>query len=212
MNLTLAEEITLLSLDDRTGETVCAYATYALSAAILSELALMGRIDIHGDSVRVLNGEAVNHSLLNEAIGTIQKSAGKLSWLIRSPLAENQRNRTVERLVTLGVLERVEKKALGLFRYRRYPAHDGTAEEELRSRLHAAVRGTGDVDARTCALLSIAHAAGVLDTFLSREEQKQSAARLKALTGSDPVGEALFLAIRDDDGAAATAAITVAIT
>lgn len=212
MNLTLAEEVILLSLDDRTGHTVCAHTGYAVSAAILAELAVLGRVTIDGDAVRLVDQSAVDHSVLNEAVGMIGNFEGKLSWLIRAPLAENQRERVIERLVTLGILERVEKKALGLFRYRRYPEHDGSVEAGIRSRLRAAALGTGEADSRTCALLSIAHAAGLLDTFLSKEEKRNSEDRVKALTESDPVGEALFLAIRDDDGAAATAAITVAIT
>ena len=212
MNLILAEEITLLSLDDHTGHTVCAYTTYALSAAMLAELAWLGRVKIDGDAVRLIDSSAVDHSILNEAIGTIANSAGKLSWLIRSPLAENQRERVIERLVTLGILEREEKRAFGLFRYRRYPAHDGTVEEALRARLRSAITGETEGDARTRALLSIAHAAGLLGTFLSKEDQNRSTARLKELTKNDPIGEALLFAIRDDDGAAATAAITVAIT
>jgi hypothetical protein len=212
LKLTLPEEITLLSLDDRTGQTICCYSTYALSAAVISELALTGRVVVQDDMVRVTGGAASGDELLDEAARNIQQSSGELSSLVRTPLAANQCRLVLERLVALGILDRIEKRALGLFRYRRYPAHDGAVEAELRARLRAAALGTQEPDARTRSLLGLASAAQLCHTFLSREETDRSSRRIKALAGSDPVGEALFVAIRDDDTAAAAAGITVAIT
>jgi hypothetical protein len=212
LKLTLPEEITLLSLDDRTGQTICGYGTYALSAAIVSELALSGRVSINDGIVSMTDATAVPDELLNEAAVKIRNSSGELSWLVRSELAEHQCRRVLERLVALSILDRVEKKALGLFRYRRYPAHDGAVEAEIRSRLRSSALGTAEPDARTRSLLSLASAAGLGHTFLSTEERERSARRIRALTEADAVGEALFAAIRDDDAAAAAAGITVAIT
>jgi hypothetical protein len=212
LELSLAEEITLLSLDDRTGQTICSYSTYALSAAILAELILLQRLAVEGDVVHVIDLASVDDSLLDEAAATVASSGGNLNWLIRSSLAENQCTRVLNRLVDRGILDRIEKKALGLFRYRRYPAHDGTAETELRARLRSAVLEQTTPDARTRALLGLANAAGLCETFLSTQERIGSAKRITELAANDPVSEALFRAIRDDDSVAAAAAITVSIT
>jgi hypothetical protein len=102
--------------------------------------------------------------------------------------------------VSAGILDRVEKHALGLFRFRRYPAHDRTTEDEIRNRLRTAALG-GAVDERTRLLLSVADACGLVTYLLTRPEQKTARPVIDELTANEPVGAAVREAIREDEAA-----------
>lgn len=96
----------------------------------------------------------------------------------------------------------------GLFTFRRYPAHDGRVEAEIRDRLHSAVAGRAEPEERTRLLLGIASAAGLLKTFLSGDERRQYRDRIRLLTDGDPVTAELRRVVeRAEADAAATAAI-----
>lgn len=213
MHLGLCEEIVLLGLDDETGKSVCYQMAYALSGAILADLILRGRVAVENGQVRILNAAATGDDVLDEALVALKSSnKTKLSYWVRKVMADHQRDRIVQRLVDLQVLDRVEKVVLGLFSYRRYPAHDGTPENEIRSRLRAAVTGSAPADDRTVALLSLADACGLTKTFLDKTERQQRKPRIEELVDGEPVGEAVRGAIRDDNAAAAAVVIGAAST
>lgn len=208
MHLGLCEEIVLLGLDDETGKSVCYHMAYALSGAILADLILRGRVAVENGQVRIANAAATGDDVLDEALVALKSSnKTKLSYWVRKVMADHQRDRIVQRLVDRQVLDRIEKVVLGLFSYRRYPAHDGAPENEIRSRLRAAVTGSGPAEHRTVALLSLADACGLTKTFLDKAERQLLQARIQELVENEPVGDAVRCAIRDDNAAAAAVVI-----
>ena len=213
MHLGICEEIVLLGLDDETGKSVCYHMAYALSGAILADLVLRGRIAVEDGHVRIVNGESTGDDVLDEALVALEGSRKtKVSRWVRKIMADHQRDRIVQRLVNHQILDRVEKVVFGLFPYRRYPAHDCAPENEVRSRLRAALAGSGPMDQRTLALLSLADACGLSKTFLDKKERQAWKARIEELVGNEPVGQAVRAAIRDDDAAAAAVVIGAAST
>lgn len=201
MKLGLAEEIVLLALDEETGKPVTYNVSYALSAAILADLAQRGRLRVEEEHVRVTDESATGDDVLDEALHHICQSAhSSLSHWIRKGAADHQRDRILERLVRGGVLDKVEKHALGLFPYHRYPAHDRSVEAEIRDRVRTAAMG-GAATERTRLLLSIADACGLLHHLLTRQEQKAAAPIVEEATGADPIGAAVRQALREDQAA-----------
>ena len=213
MHLGLCEEIVMLGLDDESGKSVCYHMAYGLSGAILADLILRGRLAIEDGQVRIANGESTGDDVLDEALVAIAGSRKtKLSHWVRKIMADHQRDRIVQRLVNLQIVDRVEKVVLGLFSYQRYPAHDRAPETEIRTRLRAAIAGSGPTEPRTLALLSLADACGLTKTFLTRNERQEWKKRIEDLVGNEPVGTAVRSAIRDDDAAAAAVVIGAAAT
>jgi len=213
MHLSLCEEIVLLGLDDETGKSVCYHMAYALSGAILADLILRGRLAVDGGHVRIVNGGSTGDDVLDEALVALEGSRKtKLSYWVRKIMADHQRDRIVQRLVNLQILDSVERVVLGLFTYRRYPAHDCAPENEIRSRLRALLAGSGQADRHTLALLSLADASGLTKTFLDKQERQAWKSRIEELVGEEPVGTAVRSAIRDDDAAATAVVLGAAST
>jgi golgi phosphoprotein 3 len=199
--LGLAEEIVLLGLDEDTGKPVSYNVSYALSAAILADLMLRGRLRIEADSVRVVDAAPTGDDVLDEALRHIQeRSNGSLAHWIRKGTADHQRDRVLERLVGAKILDKVEKHALGLFPYHRYPAHDRSVEDEIRNRIRTAAMG-GAATERTRLLLSLADACGLLHHLLTRPEHKTAKPIIQELTAADPIGAAVREALREDQAA-----------
>jgi hypothetical protein len=199
--LGLAEEIVLLGLDDDTGKPVSYNASYAVSAAILAELVLRDRIRVEDGQVHVTDGTPTGDDVLDQALHRIRESSKtSLAHWIRTEAADHQRDRILQRLVGAGILDVVEKHALGLFRYRRYPTHDRSTEDEIRSRVRTAAM-TGTAPPRTRLLLSIADACGLTGYLLTRSEHKAAYPAIEAMTADEPIGTAVREAIREDQAA-----------
>jgi hypothetical protein len=201
VQLGLAEEIVLLGLDEGTGKAVSYNVSYAVSAAILADLTERGRILVEGEHIRIIDAGSTGDDVLDEALRRIAESSnGSLPHWIRSEAAGHQRTRILDRLVEAGILDRVEKHALGLFRFRRYPAHDHSTEDEIRNRLRTAALG-GAIDGRTRLLLSVADACGLLHHLLTRPEHRKAKSVIEQLTANEPIGAAVREAIREDEAA-----------
>jgi len=212
MPLTLAGEIVLLCLDDHTGKCVSPYADYAFNGAVISDLMLPGRLSYDQGFLRLDDSSPVGNPILDEALSALGKRKRRLCEWIRTCLVDHGRERLLEQMVTLRILERVEHKTLGLFMHRRYPACGGAVENEIRSRLRSIVSGNDHPARRDLVLLSLLHGGGLLKTFLSREECRRWQSRITELVNDEPVGAALAKVIRADEDTAAAAVMAAAIT
>ncbi len=212
MSFGLPEEIVLLGLDDSTGKCISSYAQYSWNAAAIAELALRGRLDLSGATVQVRDSSPVGDEVLDAVLRSLRERPRKLASAIRASLIPHGRDLTLQRLVQAGILEYHDNRVLGLFHFRRYPAHDGLAEGEIRGRLRAAALEQTEPDVRTRTLLSLAAGVGLLRSFLSREEREAARGRIDQLTSGEIVGETLRRVIEEDEAAATTATIIAATT
>lgn len=208
----LPEEVVLLGLDDSTGKCISSYANYSWSAAVLAELVGLGCIDVTGPRVVVLNDSLTTDPILKEALATLQDRNLRLVNAVRAHLVAHGREMTLARLVEAGILENHDNRVLGIFHVRRYPAHDGKIEEEIRQRLRACILAEAETDERTRALVDIAAGSGLLRAFLTREERQAAKGRIDALTAGHPICQALRKVIEEDEAAMTAVAIMTATT
>jgi hypothetical protein len=121
-NEPLCDKLLLLLLD-RDGKLVSGSATgYLLGGALLADLALRGRVDIarKGDPVkpgRVLVRSPVptGDSLLDDALGRVQRRQGDRPSSVIGPLSKGTRRAVLERLIAAGTIGEASRNALGLF-------------------------------------------------------------------------------------------------
>jgi hypothetical protein len=166
----LAEDLLLLT-DDETGQLNASgtEVDVALGGALLAELAWTGRVDVAGSDERVREGRLVvrdpgptGDSLLDEALAGVAQQEGKKPQSVVGRLGKRTRVRLYERLAEGGVVRAAEGRVIGIFPSHRWPAEDTAYEASVRAGLAAALRNGTTTDARTCALVSLMLALGVV--------------------------------------------------
>jgi hypothetical protein len=215
----IADELLLLGYDD-TGEPAVGQPAldYALSGAILVELALSGRIGIADNRVDVLRQEPTGDAIVDAAlvrIGADGQRRRPNDWIGR--LTDGLRERLLERQIEAGVLRRAEGRVLWVFPHTTYPTVDGAtpaAEVATKQRLAAALDGDGDTEPRMAALCGLVAAAGLERQVFPDRPAKDVRRRLKEIAEGDWASAAVKHAIDEVHGAivvASAAATTGAV-
>ncbi len=97
-------------------------------------------------------------------------------------------HRVYEGMASLGIVERVGEKHLGLFKSTRYPEKDHAPEAALLQKIQAALgvkpsdatpAGAVPPDARTTALIALLQAAGLLGRLFPAADQNRASALVK---------------------------------
>ena len=136
-----SEEIVLLLLNDGDGRFARVpkwSLDYALAGGVLMDLALENRIDTDLESLILIDDTPTGDGLLDETLAEI--AAGKerttTYWLEHTAdKADSIREESLSRLINKGILEVQDDRFLWVFRSRRYPSIDGTAEREVKLRI-----------------------------------------------------------------------------
>jgi hypothetical protein len=170
-DLLIVDDLMLLLLDDD-GASIQAAGTlyYTLGGAVLTELALLGRIE--ADESGILNGPRVTPAgegplpdpLLQSAYDTIAEKTQRVQPLLVAIGADLWRE-VIDRLAARGLVRREEKKVLGLFRTTRWPAADVEHEARLRSRVRRVLEDGETPDPRTAAIIGLLSASGALPSL-----------------------------------------------
>jgi golgi phosphoprotein 3 len=133
--LTLADEIVVLALDDNTGaiSPACAgVANIAIAGGILMELALLGRIDTDLTSLFIVDSKPAGDELLDQALRKIAAEPQKRSsawWIDRLGLhGGDLAGKVLARLVEAGILRAEDRQFLWVFSRRAYPQSSGREE------------------------------------------------------------------------------------
>ncbi|MFF8832470.1 GPP34 family phosphoprotein [Streptomyces sp. NPDC015131] len=215
MNVTLAEEITLLSLDDESGAAKDrASAGWAVAGGILLELAVAGRVSVTDGRLAVAGTEPTGDPLLDGRLAALEewtrrKSPRKVTdWLTKDQ--SKAVGATVERLCERGLVAEERGRVLGLFPVRRYPEADGSVERELRDRLASVVLKGTEPDARTGGLVALLHAAKLHRLAFPDVPRKQVEPRMAEIAEGQWAGQGVRDAIRNMQ--AAMVAVTVVTT
>lgn len=169
--LLIVEDLLLLLMDDD-GASVQGAGTlhYALGGAVLTELALIGRIET--DDSGVMNGPRVTPSgegplpdpLLRSAYDTIAKKTQRVQPLLLT-LGADLWPVVLDRLAHRGLLRREESRLLGVFRTTRWPAADGRHEAQLRDRIRRVLEDGETPDPRTAATIGLLFASGAMPSL-----------------------------------------------
>lgn len=196
--LTLAEELMLLALDDRSGAVV-GLQPYALelgvTAALVMELTLEGRIDTDLEKVFLLSDSPTGIALLDEVQAVIAASPASQPvrfWLARlSQPGPALIERITRSLVERGVLRLVEKRLLWVFKTRVYPPASGLEEREVKSRILTLLNNDDIPDPRDALLVGLLRATGLIDQLLAAPEGSPLRARINQLADLEEISREL---------------------
>ena len=170
-DLLVVDDLRLLLMDDD-GASVQSAGTlhHTLGGAVLTELALLGRVVI--DDSGVVNGPRVTPAgagplpdpLLQSAYETVAQKTQRVQPLLLALGADLWRV-VRDRLVDRGLLRREERRWLGVFRSTRWPAADEEHEAQLRARVRRVLEDGEEPDPRTAAIIGLLSASGSLPSL-----------------------------------------------
>ncbi len=200
--LRFAEEITLLLLnDDGTFVHVPSWSlNYALAGGVLMDLALENRIDTDLEKLVLIDSTPIGDSLLDPTLADIKEVGERDArfWVERTAnRAQEIRDESLSRLVSLGILETRDDRFLWVFRSRRYPAIEGTTVREVKLRIMGVLFSDEIPDPRDVVIICLADACGIFRRLLSRAELGRATERIEQVTRLDLIGRAMSQAIQD---------------
>ena len=203
MKLRFVEEIILLLLEDEGGRFIRVPTwsmNYALAGAVLMDLALEDRIDTDLESLVLVDSTPTGDNLLDPTLAEIAASDphDTRHWVehIAERAGELQEG-ALSRLVDHGILERHDERHLWVFRSRRYPAVDGTAEREVKLRIMEVLFSDEIPDPRDIVIICLADACGIFNELLSRREIERASDRIEQVRKLDLIGRVTTQAILD---------------
>ena len=201
--LRFVEEIILLLLEDEGGRfvRVPTWSTnYALAGGVLMDLALEDRIDTDLERLVLIDSTPVGDNLLDPTLAEI--AAGEQHdtryWVERTAeRAAAIQEEALSRLVDHGILERQDESFLWVFRSRRYPAIDGTAEREVKLRIMGVLFSDDIPDPRDVMIICLADACSIFNELLSRRELERASERIEQVRNLELIGRVMSQAILD---------------
>lgn len=201
--LTVAEEMLLLVLDDTSGTFITEpdiNINYALAGAVLSDLALKGKIEADAERLFVLDvtptGDAVQDAVL-ERIAEAEEVHDSAYWVAEiGQRGDELRDHLLNRLVERGILKRIEHKVLWVFETRRYPMLDGREEREVKKRIMDCLLSDTPPSHEDAVIVSLADACNLFRQMLGDRELENLRGRIAAIAGSDAIGQAVGDTIR----------------
>ncbi|WP_030763496.1 GOLPH3/VPS74 family protein [Streptomyces sp. NRRL F-2664] len=213
--ITLAEEITLLSLDDGSGAVRQRQAVGpAVAGAILLELVMAERVVVADKRLQLVSAEPMGEPLLDDRYRLIEawlrgRARRPVSqWLTKD--AAKAVPAVLARLGERGLVLPQERKVLGMFPLRRYPEADGRAERALRERLAAAVLQGAEPDERTAGVIALLHAAKLHRLAFPDHRPRTVRPRMAEIADGQWAAEGVRRAIRDMHAAVVTATVATA--
>lgn len=168
--LLLYHEVLLLAFNDKTGKPESDLYSLAVSAAVLAELLLAGRIKIepNDDSfVHLIDSSPTGHDILDRslrAIGFSKKPKSMLHWMVNRFDPNDLARLVANELCSMGILAREDSTLMWLFPVDCYPEADPQAETSIKSRLNSFLfEDETDVSERTVLLACLANIAKLLE-------------------------------------------------
>ncbi|MXY45549.1 MAG: GPP34 family phosphoprotein, partial [Chloroflexi bacterium] len=111
--------------------------------------------------------------------------------------ADAIRDLVLSRLIEQGILEAEDDRFLWVFRSRRYPSIDGTAEREVKLRIMGVLFSDEIPSPRDVVIICLADACGIFKSLLSNRELDNVAPRIEQVRRLDLIGQALSRGIHD---------------
>ena len=201
--LRFAEEIILLLLNDGDGRFARVpkwSLDYALAGGVLMDLALENRIDTDLNNFILIDDTPTGDELLDPTLAEIAKGKDRSTnfWLEQTAdKADSIREVALARLMEQGILEVEDDRFLWVFRSRRYPSIDGTAEREVKLRIMGVLFSDEIPSPRDVVIICLADACGIFKGLLSRRELDNVATRIEQVRRLDLIGQALSKGISD---------------
>lgn len=202
--LTFPEELMLLLLDDTNGDFLPVAegaVRYALAGSVLMDLALANRVDSDLDSLILIDPTPMDDPLLDPTLAKVAATKERHSprhWV--ETIASDAvaiRETALHRLVQRGILERQDERFLWVFRSRRYPVIDGTAEREVKLRIMGVLFSEEIPEPRDIVIICLAYECGILAELVPQRELKQMQDRIDQIRKMDLIGQAVSQSVWD---------------
>ena len=170
MNLTLAEELLLIALDDRRGKLITSSdfsIDYCLAGALLFDLTFENKVICKNKELVVVSEQEPENAILKQAFKLIinNKNPENLQfWL--NELCEKipgLRYSLMEHLVEKDVLYKVEKKLLKIFSNPRYLPKEGESEHLVRTRIRDIILHNKPYDLKSIMLIGLVNTADLVE-------------------------------------------------
>ena len=174
--LRFAEETILLLLNDGDGRFARVpkwSLDYALAGGVLMDLALENRIDTDLEGLILIDDTPTGDALLDPTLADIAAGKERTTnfWLEHTAdSADSIREQALNRLIEQGILEVQDDRFLWVFRSRRYPSIDGTAEREVKLRIMGVLFSDEIPSPRDVVIICLADACGIFKGLLSSRE------------------------------------------
>jgi Golgi phosphoprotein 3 (GPP34) len=215
VELTLAESVLLIALDDVKGSTGFTPIDPGLAGALLVDLGRLGALRPEGKVLHPVPGVTITHPVLTRAytaISTSSKARSAKSWVGRLPRDLKPISGTVAgQLVERGILTEQRSKILGLFPSTRFPEADPEPERTLRTRLREVMLGTRAPEEDDALMLGLLDPLGLLDRLVERPHQRAAKNRAKQIAETGIAGSAVGDAIREINAAVIAASVAGAV-
>ncbi|MBB4929570.1 hypothetical protein F4561_000390 [Lipingzhangella halophila] len=185
-----------------------------VAGAMVTELALGGRISIEDDRITAPQGAAATGDpSLDALLGRIatEKRPRPVKWWVQKTQSGGLRNEALRSAVGAGLLRHEQWRLLGIFPANDYYPTDPQQREDLRQRMAAALGWQGGHgDHRAVALLALCDAVGAGSKLFPDLTGRERRKLVKQAAQNDQIGRAVASVIRSiqagTSGAAAAAA------
>jgi hypothetical protein len=203
--LSLAEELVLITLDDNSGKLIASAKPFALdiavAASLLMELTLNGRIDTDPEKLFIVSAKPTNHPILDEILTEIIVETDSLStsvWLTRfAHQGERLIELIVKGLVDRGILKSVEKRLLWVFKTRVYPPSSGIEEREVRARVMQLLNSDEIPSPHDALLVGLLRATSLMDYLLTTTELERLSTRIDNIANLEEINRSLSTSVQE---------------
>ena len=201
----LAEDLLLLVTEDASGRlsAPAEQVDAGLGGANLVELTLLNKVDLSGEQdpgrrgrIIVRDPSPAGDAVLDAALEILVARQGRRPSAVIGPLSKNLRRTLYQRLADRGVVRAERGRIFGVFPVRRWPAQDASDEAEVRRLMTQALVQDEAPDARTAALIALAHAVGCVDKIVDPRQHGLSRRQLRARAAQIAKGNWASAAVR----------------
>jgi Golgi phosphoprotein 3 len=217
MKLNLIEEFLLIALDDERGQFVIdsTHLHFGLAGAILLEMALREKIDISGETLKLIHDEYEVEMVINKVIDQIKSKPGKKvkDWIeILAKQADELKQDTLFRLQNKGILRKEEHKILWVIPNNKYPTSDITPENKVRQRLSDVMLRGAKSEAHDIMLLSLIDVSDLTkEAFRNKDEYAIVKEKIKEVTQDIKISHSINKSIREIQAAIMVALMSAII-
>ena len=204
MNLTFAEEILLLMLDEEKGTLPPVPQLtlhFVIAGAVLMDLAVRNKLDNDLETFRILDDSPTGEPVLDDVLAKMSgdDSGRELKYWINEIADDGASivDRGFQRLVERGILSESEKKFLWVMKTRCYPTIDGTIEREVKLRIMNILYSDEIPDPKDIVVICLLDACDMFRTLLGPTELNNVRDRIDQVAKLDLIGQATTKLIRD---------------
>lgn len=209
--LTLYEELFLLTIHEEKGTLIGSSADQVkpgLASAILSELALMGKIQTSSNHrLQLTDNSQTNIDVLDETLKVLKESEKerKVGYWINT-LSQNKdkfRKQIIGSLVQKGIFTQEDDHLQWVVPSPLQAETKVSTKYWINKRLRGIVLASEEIQPRDTILLSLVRACGLLELIFLRDERKLAGRMINQLFYSQAITDPVFQTVQEIDSALA---------